>query len=511
MPPIVETLPEIVWRTDARGFADYFSPRWCEVTGMNLEESLGFGWMEAIHPQDKANDHKLWQAALENVHSFHSEHRLRTADGSYRWCLCRAAPVKDVQGRVVAWTGMTIDVSGLKALTEKYKAAQEAAEMASLSKSRFLANMGHQIRTPLNVMLGFNNLLRQPALSREDLQKSIEVIDRNGSELSTIIDDILDMSKIETDRLAIEHRSFQMSSLLSNVISVFADKARDKNIGLVFNASPEDDLWIISDPVRIRQILVRVMGNAVKFTTEGNVTVSSQWSDIGKTGERNFTMTIQDTGCGISRRDRENLFEPFVQIENPNIRKYSGSGLGLALARRIAKLLGGDLAIADTEIGEGSTFVLSLRTKVVSPKDGAGASASKTLPRFDTPLAGLNVLVAEDVPDNQILFRQLLQSSGASVTIAANGFEAVQEALSGNFDVILMDIQMPILSGHDATTTLRAKGFDKPIIAITAHGFVEGMNKSRTYGCNDFLTKPIERTELVDTILRHTPQRVPTP
>ncbi|MGE0172532.1 MAG: ATP-binding protein [Oligoflexales bacterium] len=503
MPPIIEAIPQMVWMIDARGYANFFNQKWSEFTGIPLESSLGFGWMAAIHPDDRSKDQKVWQKALDNGEMFESEQRLRTSDGGYKWTICRALPIKDANDKVVAWAGSNTDISETKAALEKHQTLQRTAEAGSLAKSQFLANMSHQIRTPLNVILGFSNLLRQPNISKEEQLHSIEVIHRSSKELDTLIGDILDMSKIEAGRFESEMRPFRLTELLAEVVSSFASKAKDKKIELILKNHPTDTQWIISDPVRLRQILVNVVGNAVKLTTEGHICIATDWSPADEAGDQTLTFTVQDTGSGIAAKYRDKLFEPFVQADSSTARQYGGTGLGLALARQLAHILGGDLVLADTTIGEGSKFVLTIQAKAVSSKENAGRSAMIQAPLFSKPLAGLQILVAEDLEDNQNLIRTMLQNAGASVQVAINGFEAVQEAMSGNYDLVLMDIHMPILSGYDAASTLRAKGYKRPIIAVTAHAIAEGLCKSMEHGCNAFVTKPIEVSALIDAILQN--------
>ena len=384
------------------------------------------------------------------------------------------------------------------------------AEVANVAKSEFLANMSHEIRTPMTAILGYTALLQDPKLSPSDQDNYLAVIHRNGEQLLTLINDILDLSKVEAGKMTVDIQPCNVISVVSEVASMMRVRAKQRNTSLAVEYATQMPETITSDQVRLRQALVNLVGNAVKFTEGGNVRIAVAFLPTWRADAPAVRVDVIDTGIGIEADKLALLFEPFIQADNSTSRKYGGSGLGLSIAHHIAELLKGELTVQST-VGQGSTFtltvptgkldgvtMLSAVTEVIQQQrgdysDGLGNKALK----------GLRLLLAEDGIDNQQLLRHLLGKAGAEVEIADNGKLAVQKAQAGDFDLVLMDVQMPEMDGHQATRVLRKSGFDRPIVALTAHAMNEDRRKSLAAGCNDYLTKPVNRVELIRTIIRH--------
>ncbi len=393
-------------------------------------------------------------------------------------------------------------------------AARIEAEAANRAKSEFLANMSHEIRTPMTAILGFADLLLDPAQSPVDRLECIQTIRRNGDHLMALINDILDLSKIEANRMTVERIACSPSEVLADVESLLRARAEVKGLAFKVEYATPIPESIQSDPTRLRQILLNLAGNAVKFTESGGVRLITRFSHApDDTGT--LSIEVVDTGIGMSADQIDRVFESFSQADSSMARRFGGTGLGLAISQRLARMLDGEIAVCSAP-GEGSAFTVNLSTgplgstRLIQP---SGESRAITLPPADqTPprvlrLDATRILLAEDGQDNQRLIAFHLRKAGADVTLADNGRVAVEKALGAlldtPFDVILMDMQMPELDGYGATRYLRANGYRRPIIALTAHAMTGDREKCLAAGCDDYTTKPINRSALLTIILEH--------
>ena len=431
-------------------------------------------------------------------------------------------------GRFIA---VVRDVSEQLEAEARLENAKNAAEAASQAKSEFLANMSHEIRTPMTAILGYTDLLTD-ALADSDgdasLREASESIQRNGRHLLQVINDILDMSKIEAGRMAVERIPTYPAQIVEEVASLVRPRAVEKGIEVRIRYDTSLPAAIACDPTRLRQILLNLAGNAVKFTEAGTVTLRV----AHRPETRSLAIAVEDTGPGMTAEQLAVIsrFDAFTQADASTTRRHGGSGLGLRISHALAGMLGGGVAVA-SEIGVGSVFTLEIEAEVLEespsceegPLPGAATThetpiaAQPTLDK-ERPLAGTVILLAEDGPDNQRLVTSLLEKAGASVRVAENGRVAVETIEAGNPDhlpdLVLMDIQMPELDGYGATRRLRAGGFTRTIIALTAHAMAGDRERCVAAGCDDYLTKPIDRHQLVTTCgawLEKTGQRRTTP
>lgn len=375
---------------------------------------------------------------------------------------------------------------------------REQAESANQVKSIFLANMSHEIRTPLGVIIGFIEVLRDPHLSEVERNKYLDTIESTGHNLSRIINDILDISKVESGHLEIEVLTFRVEDLFTELEKWFRLKAQQKNNKLTFEIDPNSSTQIHTDRLRLQQILINLISNALRFTEEGRVQVTYK-------NENNILhFRVKDTGIGISPDQISKLFIMFSQADQSTTRKYGGTGLGLVLSKKLAQLLGGDVVLERSEPRKGSTFLATVLHQEEAAKNLAANNMLKTIQQNDlNQLKGKRILVVDDSLENHMLLNVYLTKMGMTVESATNGEVGVQKALAKHFDLILMDIQMPVLDGYSATEQLRASGYKTPIVALTANAMKEDRERSLKAGCNDYLTKPIESHRLLQTIVKY--------
>ena len=402
--------------------------------------------------------------------------------------------------------------------------ANEAAEAATEAKSRFLANMSHEIRTPMTAILGFSEILDENVAccsvcgehagcrKRRENKEHIDTIRANGDHLLRIINDILDLSKIEAGKLEVEHVSCSPAQVLADVETLMRVSANAKRLSLEIEYDGAIPRSIKTDPTRLRQILVNLVGNAIKFTDVGGIRLVARLLDTDA-DESKMQFDVIDSGIGMSEMQVAELFQPFSQVDASTSRRHGGTGLGLVISKRLAEQLGGDITVEST-LGQGSTFRVALATGALDgvplidapPLDEPAAIHDKDSARSGAELA-CRVLLAEDGPDNQRLITLLLESAGAEVTLAENGQIASKFALTaydeGNpFDLILMDMQMPVMDGYEATRRLREVGYDRPIVALTANAMSDDRQKCIDSGCDEYATKPIDRGNLLAILER---------
>jgi PAS domain S-box-containing protein len=453
---------------------------WSNVDGSALEQDA-MPWLKALHEK----------ALQKNVRV-----SLCDTESKRRAFIVNCSPIFIGKGQT---GGVLISLDDVTELEEKEVAlrqSKEAAEVANRAKSEFLANMSHEIRTPMNAILGFTEVLRRGyGQSDRNWRKHLGTIHSSGRHLLELINDILDLSKIEAGGLKVERIPCALHQILRDVIQVLSVKAREKSIGLEYefvNAVPET---ILSDPARLRQILTNLVGNSIKFTEEGGVKVVVGLS----TGARpQLSLAVTDTGIGVPEDKQKAIFNPFVQADTSVTRKFGGTGLGLAISRRFAQALGGDITLR-SEVGKGSVFTVTIDTgpldgvKMLEPQQAMSASEeAKVESRQNWQFPAARILVVDDGDENRELVTVVLEEIGLKVEGAENGEVAVRKALEEDFAVIFMDVQMPVMDGFTATRQLRMRGLKAPIIALTAHAMKGFEEEIMAVGFSGYLTKPID-------------------
>lgn len=422
-------------------------------------------------------------------------------DGSLWWADVIIRPIYASNGKHLGFSKIVRDMTEKKRIEDALVQAKKVADAATKQKSHFVANMSHEIRTPLTAILGFSNVLRDPELSQHERDNIFEIIDRNGKVLLRLIDDILDFSKIEAGKLDLNPTEVIIRQLLSQIAEPLQRKAEIK--GLSFRLKIDDDIppSIGTDPIRLRQIVGNIVGNSIKFTESGFVEV---WVHQDKNlFPRILEIDVSDTGPGIPREKRDGLFEEFAQADQSITRKYGGSGLGLALSRNLARELGGDIQILDSDSGTGVLFRIRIANWDLThdkKENGTVKGRFDEMKNFEkrySVLKGRRVLVIDDSPDNQKLIELLLQRWGLVVESAQSGRSGIEKAMHSPYDIVLMDTQMPDLEGHEATRELRRLGYAKPIVAFTAHAMAHEKVKALQAGCDDHLSKPVDAEQLL--------------
>lgn len=398
---------------------------------------------------------------------------------------------------------VTQDLAKRAALAIENALLYSRAAEASRTKSAFLANISHEIRTPLGAMIGFAELsLEEQNLSAGN-QEYIQKILKNGQQLLRIVNDVLDISKVESDRLQIERVKFSLPRLLDDVLSLLQTQAENKGISLALSKDQNIPQMVVSDPLRLRQILINMIGNAIKFTETGAVHVTARFQTSGGENAQsgNLSFLIEDTGVGITHEQARRLFEPFVQADESMTRKFGGTGLGLYISRKLARLLGGTVELQTSEPGQGSVFHVSVVVQLagVARSEGEYLETSRAIPQA---LKG-RVLVVEDSIDNQTLIQAFLQNQKLEIDLASNGKEGLQKTKIAPYDLILMDIQMPVMDGFEAIQALRSEGYTGQVVALTAHGMKGDRERCLEQGFDDYLCKPISRHSLLECVGKH--------
>ncbi|MDQ3235020.1 MAG: response regulator, partial [Pseudobdellovibrionaceae bacterium] len=377
-----------------------------------------------------------------------------------------------------------------------------AAEAANAAKSTFLSNISHEIRTPLSAILGFADLLQYSDHSPEEHADCIDVIRRNGQHLLKVINDVLDMSKIEAGLMDVELVDVALPDLLADIERALQFRVVEKSLKFSLLGNVPD--FIRTDPTRLKQILINIIGNAIKFTANGTIEVTTGIELNGpNSSERKLIIAVKDSGIGLSSEQSARLFHPFVQSEITTSRKFGGTGLGLVISRQLAQALGGDVVLTKTAPGEGSTFEISIDA---GPAKLSVVPKVKTAPMLPTQAIfnDLKILVVDDSRDNRTLLNRILLRLGADVDVAGDGREGMEMALKGSYDLVFMDVQMPVMDGLEATRNLRRQNFDRPIIALTAYAFEQEGARCMAAGYSDHLSKPIDYQRLIERIQHHT-------
>ena len=509
---LAEALPHMVWTAEPDGAHDYFNARNTEYTGLTFEQLRGWDWQPTIHPDDLPLCLELWSRSVATGELYEIEYRLRRFDGAYRWHLARALPLRDDSGRIIKWFGSCIDIDDQKRAEEALRRAKEAAEAASRAKDEFLANVSHEIRTPMNAILGMTELALDTPLTGEQ-REYLAIVKSSADALLKVINDLLDFAKIEAGKLELDHADFSLRHVLGETLRALALRAHRKGLELACRIQPEVPDALIGDAGRLRQVLLNLVGNAIKFTEQGEVVVRVE-ADVENASTEPETsvpapqpsqvlhFSISDTGIGIPREKQEKIFQAFEQGDNSTTRRYEGTGLGLSIAARLVALMGGQITV-ESEPGRGSTFRFTAEFGV----HPAPPSGPHERPLVD--LHGLRVLVVDDNATNRQILEEWLRGWRTEPLAVADGFKALDALWSAvsigrPFALVLLDARMPGTDGLAVAESIRQNPVLSAcrIILLTSEDLRGDLARYRELGIAAYAMKPVPQEELLEIIYR---------
>ena len=476
-----------------------------------------------IHPDDLADMMQAATIARRDSSLWSAEFRVRHEGGRTRWVEGRSMPHPEPDGGV-QWYGYFADITERKGITLALEQAKHDAEEANRAKGEFVANISHEIRTPISAILGYAELLHRGEVDSSTIsqEEAADAIHRNATHLLALVNDILDVAKLESGKLVVQRVPTDVRQLAGEVLDMLRVRATERGIAMHLSCDPAVPDRILGDPLRVRQIITNLVGNAIKFTEEGSI-----WLRIQLEAGPTVALTVRDTGIGMTETQLGKIFRPFTQVDSSMSRSFGGAGLGLAISRELAERMGGTLTAA-SRLGEGSEFTLRLPVQATTPQPARQpARPSSQLPAPSTqpspdhadplPLLGCRVLLAEDGPDNARLITHHLAAAGAMVDLASDGATAVDLVRTSHradgtpYDLILMDMQMPRMDGYTATEHLRSMGVRTPVVALTAHATEDDRARCLAVGCDDYAAKPIPRSDLISMCGRWTGRWLPDP
>jgi two-component system, sensor histidine kinase and response regulator len=527
---LVEIISAIVWNTPSSGEFEVEQSRWSDFTGQTFEQLKGWGWLDAVHPDDRPNTARVWSAAVANRSLYHVEHRLRRHDGAYRHMLVRAVPILDDSGAIREWVGVHTDVSDQKDAEATLRAAKAMADAANQAKSDFLANMSHEIRTPMNGILGMTELTLDTELTPEQ-RRYLELVKNSADSLLMVANDILDFSKIEAGKFELEAIPFSLRDRLGDTMKTLALRAHKKGLELACQFSPDVPEALVGDPGRLGQVITNLVGNAIKFTACGEVVLSVRVIDDKPADSpprrevievladespdpikpddffapafdqaATLSFAVKDTGPGIPWEKRSRLFQPFTQADSSTTRQFGGTGLGLTIAKKLVELMGGRVWF-ESEPGRGSTFHFTASFGL----QPAGTQSGDAEP---VSLRGLPVLAVDDNATNRLILAEVLARWGMTPALAESAPDALlamhEAAASGSpFALVLSDLMMPGMDGFELAERIsRQPGLaGAAVILLSSADRQHDAARCRQAGVAAYLTKPVKQSELLDAIL----------
>lgn len=484
----------VKWR--GHGLKNYLSK------DISMDLIPGNFWVNGLHPDErKITTYQLYKTILNGGASWEGDNRFLRSDGSYAHINTRGYMLTNADKKPIRMIGCIQDITDRKNAELEARQAKIDADEARKTQEQFLANMSHEIRTPMNGVIGMTQLLGNTILNEEQ-KEYIEIIKESAGNLMVIINDILDLTKIVAGKITIDKVDYVFADVVKNSIQITRFKAEEKGISLNYSVDKNIHRVLMGDPFRLNQLLVNLIGNAIKFTEQGEVNVRVNL--LQETAETvSLEFSVQDTGIGIEEEKLDSVFERFTQASSDTTRKYGGSGLGLTITRQLIQLQGGSIHLKSRQ-GEGSTFTFYLEIKKGNEEELTSFKNTKaTDPLYS--LTGVNILLVEDNIINQKVAVKILSNQGANVSIANHGLEGLSMLRKNQYDLVLMDIQMPEMDGYQATRLIRKEFLAPlckiPIIAMTASALISEKDKCLSAGMDDYITKPFQAKELFEKIL----------
>jgi PAS domain S-box-containing protein len=496
---LTEALPQLVWTAKPDGACDYFSMQWTQHTGVPEDRLLGWQWMETLHPDDREPTRQLWTNSVAGRGPYDVEYRVSRRDGEYRWFKTRGVPIRDSEGRIVKWFGTCTDITEGRLAAEELRLAKEAAESANRAKDEFLANVSHEIRTPMNAILGMTDLVLGTSLS-DDQRQSLRTVKAAADNLLSILNDLLDFSKIEAGKLELDPADFSLRAALGDTLRTLAMRAHKKGLELVNHVQPDVPDALIGDAGRLRQVLLNLIGNAIKFTKEGEVVVRAEVAGDPVLDEIGVRFMVSDTGIGIPPEKQEKIFRAFEQEDTSTTRKYGGTGLGLTIAARLVALMGGTISV-DSKPGRGSTFAFTAQFGRQSHPPVQIAT------RPPIQLHNLPVLIIDDNATNCHILEEWLRGWQMVPASVGDGMAAMDTlwdaAIRGRpYPLVLLDARMPDTDGMVLAAKIRKRPelSGTRIILLTSGDIPSNLARLRELRIDAHLLKPAQQDELLETI-----------
>ncbi|MEO6547533.1 MAG: chemotaxis protein CheB [Ferruginibacter sp.] len=506
---LADFIPQIIWTAEPDGTLDYYNRQWYSFTKYNEQES-DQNWTSLLHEDDKQQCIRAWYQSVKIGDHYQGEYRFRVnEDGSYRWFLAKASPIKDADGNITKWFGSFTDIDEQKMVADELLKAKELAELSAKtaeeavkSKQQFVSNMSHEIRTPMNSIIGFTKVLLRTQLTIRQ-KEYVNAIKIAGDMMIVLINDILDLAKVDAGKMNFEKVPFKLAETVSSMLELFEIKLSEKNIELIQQYDPRIPEVLSGDPMRLQQVILNLMSNAVKFTSKGNITVNLQVlkDDADKVL---LEFSIADTGAGIAAEKLNLIFNNFEQAHEEHSGLIGGTGLGLSIVKKLLEAQGGSINVS-SKLGTGSVFTFRLDFQKTTEKVVPAIHEEYQVEAVGNTV---KVLVVEDMPLNQLLMKTLLADFGFQYDICDNGKMAIEKLSEDaknaviNYDIILMDLQMPEMNGYDAASYIRyTLHLDIPIIALTADVTTEAVQRCLSVGINDYVTKPIDEKLLFSKII----------
>lgn len=504
---MAESMPHKIFTARPDGAVDYFNQQWRDYTGLSLERMAGWEWIKLLHPDDIPENTSHWQNSLSTGEPYQMEHRIRQANGDYRWHLTRAHAKRDAKGNISMWVGSNTDIDTIKRadeekrqLLENERIARSEAERASQIKDEFLATLSHELRTPLNAILGWSQLILQGSMKKEDIQRGLETIERNARSQNKLIEDLLEMSSIICGKVRLDVKRLNLADIVEAAVESMTPAAEAKDIRLRKIIDPSAGP-VSGDPNRLQQIIWNLLSNAVKFTPKGG--------SIDVIVERiasHLEVTVKDSGLGIKPEFLGYVFDRFRQADSSLTRQHGGLGLGLAIVKQLVGLHGGTVRAESAGENEGASFIVSLPLAPISDRKDQHPAMSIYPGADDEPIAlsGMRVLVIDDEPDARELIKWILTHSKADVVTAANAMEGLEMLKTEKPDVMISDIGMPGKDGYQFIREVRnlsaIDGGKTPAVALTAFAGSGDRTRALIAGYQMHLAKPVDAQELIATI-----------
>lgn len=490
---LADNVHDVIWTTDDKLIPQHVSPSFSHLTGFPQKEAITIIHRDIIASSPFTNNHFQLLVLLRD-RSLHWESEIKTANGEMIWVESIASPLPESSNHFTGIIGVTRDISSRKKIMLELETAKEQAFAANKAKSEFLANMSHEVRTPMNGVLGMLQLMTMTSLDDEQMEY-VETAMASGESLLTIINDILDYSKIEAGKLQMTPEEFQIREIVKPLLISFKTAINDQKVSILCYISPDVPSVLVADHVRLRQILFNLVGNAVKFTEQGEIRIEIKTLEAIGSNRVRLECTIADTGIGVPEDIGDNLFEPFTQIESPRQKKVKGTGLGLSIVKQLVTQMDGTVQLKRND-AQGTTVTFTLVVGIGEMRSVPN-QISTPIPILTSPNRRLSALIVEDEQINQQILQAILTKLGHRATIAGDGHLALELLKTHQFDIILMDVQMPEIDGIETTKIIRSSKYYRhvkniPIIALTAYAMAGDKEKCLQAGMNSYLSKPVD-------------------